>query len=66
MIGVHLNLIPGSGATTEPTPDELAKLSPEEQARTQASWERNQEWIRNRQGYADLQSTRPQTLAHIG
>jgi epoxide hydrolase len=64
MIGVHLNLIPGSGATTEPTPDELAKLSPEEQARTQASWERNQEWIRNRQGYADLQSTRPQTLAY--
>ncbi|MEU9187177.1 epoxide hydrolase [Streptomyces sp. NPDC048484] len=64
VIGVHLNLLPGAHATTEPTPDELAALNPRERERTLASWRRHQEWTRERQGYADLQSTRPQTLAY--
>ena len=64
VVGVHLNLIPGSAASSEPTAGELAALSPAEQERTHASWERNRAWIREKQGYADLQSTRPQTLAY--
>ncbi|MFJ3639356.1 epoxide hydrolase family protein [Streptomyces sp. NPDC090108] len=62
--GVHLNLIPGTGATSEPTEKELAELSPAERERTWASWERMREWSRDKQGYADIQSTRPQTLAY--
>ncbi|MEU6814419.1 epoxide hydrolase family protein [Streptomyces sp. NPDC046860] len=64
VVGVHLNLIPGAGATAEPTGEELAALSPAERARTFASWERMKEWTREKQGYADIQSTRPQTLAY--
>jgi len=64
VIGVHLNHLPGSSAVKEPDADELAGLSPSERRRTLASWERNQEWRRDRQGYADIQSTRPQTLAY--
>ncbi|MBB5935238.1 epoxide hydrolase family protein [Streptomyces zagrosensis] len=63
VIGVHLNLVPGAAAH-EPTAAELAALSPAERQRTLASWERNQQWMRERQGYADIQSTRPQTLAY--
>jgi pimeloyl-ACP methyl ester carboxylesterase len=64
VIGVHLNLIPGAGATSEPTPEELAPLDPAEQERTWASWRRQQAFASEQQGYADLQSTRPQTLAY--
>jgi epoxide hydrolase len=64
VIGVHLNLIPGSAATTDPDVDELAGLSSAERDRTRASWERNQRWERERTGYAVQQSTRPQTLAY--
>ncbi|MFF0726239.1 epoxide hydrolase family protein [Streptomyces sp. NPDC004134] len=64
VIGVHLNLIPGAGATAEPAAAELAALGPAERARTLASWARFQAWSREQQGYADLQSTRPQTLAY--
>ncbi|MFG3172605.1 epoxide hydrolase family protein [Streptomyces sp. NPDC048200] len=64
LIGVHLNLLPGSSATTEPTPGELAALSPEERERTRASWRRGQEWNREEGGYAAIQATRPQTLAY--
>jgi pimeloyl-ACP methyl ester carboxylesterase len=64
IIGVHLNLIPSSDASTEPDADELAALSSSERARTLASWERNQHWSREREGYAHIQSTRPQTLAY--
>ncbi|WP_369243980.1 epoxide hydrolase family protein [Streptomyces sp. R41] len=64
VIGAHLNLLPGSYATTEPTPEELAALSADERERTLASWRRAQEWSRDEQGYADIQSTRPQTLAY--
>ena len=64
VIGVHLNLIPGAAATAEPTEEELAQLSPAERERTQASWKRTQAWNRDRQGYADIQSSRPQTLAY--
>lgn len=63
VIGVHLNL-PASAPTQEPSAEELAALSPDERARTLASWERNRAWMRDRQGYADIQSTRPQTLAY--
>lgn len=64
VIGVHLNHIPGSSAAEEPDPTHLATLPPAERARTLASWELNQRWARDRQGYADIQSTRPQTLAY--
>jgi pimeloyl-ACP methyl ester carboxylesterase len=64
VIGVHLNLIPGAGATSEPTAAELAVLDVAEQERTWASWRRQQEFATEQQGYADLQSTRPQTLAY--
>jgi epoxide hydrolase len=64
IIGVHLNLIPGAGASAEPTPEELAALHPAERARTLASWARTREWERERTGYAVVQSTRPQTLAY--
>lgn len=64
IIGVHLNHIPGSSVTEEPDPAHLATLPPAERARTLASWELNQQWARDRQGYADIQSTRPQTLAY--
>jgi pimeloyl-ACP methyl ester carboxylesterase len=64
VIGVHLNLIPGGGATSEPTEKELAPLDPASRERTWASWRRYQAWLKDSQGYADLQSTRPQTLAY--
>ncbi|MFD7712985.1 epoxide hydrolase family protein [Streptomyces sp. NPDC059786] len=64
VIGVHLNLLPGSSATAEPTEEELAALSPAERERTLASWERGRRWARDEQGYADIQSTRPQTLSY--
>jgi pimeloyl-ACP methyl ester carboxylesterase len=61
---VHLNLLPGAQQATEPSAAELAELSPDERDRTQQSWERMRRWTRDKQGYADLQSTRPQTLAY--
>ncbi|MER8073207.1 epoxide hydrolase family protein [Streptomyces sp. NPDC094034] len=64
VIGVHLNLLPNAAAAHQPGADELDALPPQERARTLASWERAQEWSRERQGYADIQSTRPQTLAY--
>ncbi|MFI5709269.1 epoxide hydrolase family protein [Kribbella sp. NPDC051620] len=64
VIGVHLNLIPGAGATSEPTEDELAVLDPKERERTVASWQRFAGWLKESQGYAELQSTRPQTVAY--
>ena len=64
IIGVHLNLLPDSAASSEPDANELATLSPAERDRTVASWERSQLWRRDRQGYADIQSTKPQTLAY--
>jgi pimeloyl-ACP methyl ester carboxylesterase len=64
VIGVHLNLLPSGSATSEPTPEELAALTSEERERTLASWRRGQRWAREEQGYADIQATRPQTLAY--
>ncbi|MFR9779357.1 epoxide hydrolase family protein [Micromonospora sp. MS34] len=64
VIGVHLNLLPNSFQPQEPDPHELAALSPNERQRTLASWERIKAWSRERQGYADIQSTRPQTVAY--
>ena len=64
IIGVHLNLIPGAGASAEPAEDELSALSPAERERTLASWERARHWAAEKQGYADIQATRPQTLAY--
>ncbi|MET8627422.1 epoxide hydrolase family protein [Kitasatospora sp. NPDC004669] len=64
VIGVHLNLIPGGAAESEPTEEELAGLSAPERVRALASWERMREWNRERKGYADIQTTRPQTLAY--
>jgi epoxide hydrolase len=64
VIGVHLNLLPNSHQAHEPDPSELAVLSPEQRERTLASWERQKTWSRERQGYADIQATRPQTLAY--
>ncbi|MFD7286488.1 epoxide hydrolase family protein [Streptomyces sp. NPDC059863] len=64
VIGVHLNLLPNAAAAHKPGADELDALPPQERERTLASWERAREWSRDRQGYADIQSTRPQTLAY--
>ncbi|MEU9896206.1 epoxide hydrolase family protein [Streptomyces phaeochromogenes] len=64
VIGVHLNLLPGAHASAEPTPEELAALSPREREKTFASWRRNEEWTRERLGYATVQMTRPQTLSY--
>ncbi|MBG6140167.1 pimeloyl-ACP methyl ester carboxylesterase [Longispora fulva] len=64
VLGVHLNLLPGAAATAEPTHEDLADLSQAERDRTHASWDRMRHWLREKQGYADLQSTRPQTLAY--
>ena len=64
VIGVHLNLIPGAGATSEPDEKELAALTPAERERTLASWQRSQLWSGEQDGYAALQTTRPQTLAY--
>ncbi|AQS71171.1 epoxide hydrolase family protein [Streptomyces pactum] len=64
VIGVHLNLLPGGQQVTEPTPQELAALDPEERERTLTSWRRWDAWSREGTGYAVLQSTRPQTLAY--
>ncbi|MEV8553222.1 epoxide hydrolase family protein [Streptomyces glaucescens] len=64
VIGVHLNLLPGAQATTEPTAEELAALAPEERERTLASWRGWSAWSSEGTGYAVLQSTRPQTLAY--
>jgi pimeloyl-ACP methyl ester carboxylesterase len=63
VIGVHLTLI-SAYATSEPSPDELSHLSDGERQRTLASWERTRRWRRESDGYAALQSTRPQTLAY--
>ncbi|WP_280668421.1 MULTISPECIES: epoxide hydrolase family protein [unclassified Kitasatospora] len=64
VLGVHLNLIPNACMTHEPTPAELSALSPVEGKRCQESWESFREWTRDKQGYADIQATRPQTLAY--
>ncbi|MEU6576896.1 epoxide hydrolase family protein [Streptomyces sp. NPDC046805] len=64
VIGVHLNLLPGAQALTEPTAEELADLGPEERERTLASARRWAQWSSEGAGYAALQSTRPQTLAY--
>ncbi|AVT32189.1 epoxide hydrolase [Plantactinospora sp. BC1] len=64
VIGVHLNLLPGSAVTEEPDADLLGTLSPAERERTLASWRRTQRWDRDSGGYAAIQSTRPQTLAY--
>ncbi|MEV5875251.1 epoxide hydrolase family protein [Streptomyces sp. NPDC052101] len=63
-IGVHLNLLPGAQALTEPTEEELAALGPAERERTLRSWRRWDEWFREGAGYAALQSTRPHTLGY--
>ncbi|MFI9243424.1 epoxide hydrolase family protein [Streptomyces sp. NPDC053086] len=64
VIGVHLNLLPGAQAATEPTAEELAALGPEERERTLRSWRAWAEWSREGTGYAVLQSTRPHTLGY--
>jgi pimeloyl-ACP methyl ester carboxylesterase len=64
IIGVHLNLLPDSAAADEPVAAELAALTPAERERTHASWQRSRRWDRDSAGYAELQSTRPQTLAY--
>jgi epoxide hydrolase len=64
VIGVHLNLIPGSGAASEPDEQELSALTPAERERTRASWRRYREWDAEQNGYAALQTSRPQTLAY--
>ncbi|MFE6521936.1 epoxide hydrolase family protein [Streptomyces sp. NPDC057794] len=64
VLGVHLNLLPGAQAVTEPTAEELEPLGPEERERTLTSWRRWRDWSGEGTGYAVLQSSRPQTLAY--
>jgi pimeloyl-ACP methyl ester carboxylesterase len=63
-IGVHLNLLPGAQAATEPTPEELEALSPGERERALTSWRRWAAFSRDGIGYFHQQATRPQTLAY--
>jgi hypothetical protein len=64
VIGVHLNLIPGASADTEPDEQELSRLTPAERERTIASWPRNLRWSAEQDGYGTLQASCPQTLAY--
>ena len=64
VIGVHLNLLPGSHAATEPTEEELAGLDPGERERTLRSWRTWAAYTREGTGYAVLQATRPHTVGH--
>ncbi|MGW2516762.1 epoxide hydrolase family protein [Streptomyces sp. NPDC001617] len=64
VIGIHLNLLPGGQAATEPTAEELEALSPTERERTLASWRRWDAWFRDGAGYFHVQSTRPQPLSY--
>ncbi|MEU0898158.1 alpha/beta fold hydrolase, partial [Streptomyces massasporeus] len=64
VVGVHLNLLPGAQAATEPNAEELEALSPAERERTLTSWQRWREWSRDGTGYFHVQSTRPQTLSY--
>ncbi|MFC5218549.1 epoxide hydrolase family protein [Streptomyces coerulescens] len=64
VIGVHLNLLPGAQAATEPTAEQLDALSPEERERALTSWRRWAAWSRDGIGYYHQQATRPQTLAY--
>ncbi|MFF3564791.1 epoxide hydrolase family protein [Streptomyces sp. NPDC002574] len=63
VVGVHLNLLPDSSAKQSDAA-EWERLGPAERERAAASAERLRAWTRDRQGYADIQSTRPQTLAY--
>jgi pimeloyl-ACP methyl ester carboxylesterase len=63
VIGVHLTLI-SAYPTSEPSAKELNRLSGDERQRTLESWDRTRRWRRESEGYAALQSTRPQTLAY--
>jgi pimeloyl-ACP methyl ester carboxylesterase len=64
VVGVHLTLIPGTGASADPDAEGAVELSPAELERARASWRRNQQWEKESAGYAAQQSTRPQTLAY--
>ncbi|QOV33612.1 epoxide hydrolase [Streptomyces ferrugineus] len=64
VLGVHVNLLPGAQATSEPTPQELAELPPDEQERALTSWRRWAAFSRDGIGYYHQQATRPQTLAY--
>ncbi|QNP68478.1 epoxide hydrolase [Streptomyces roseirectus] len=64
VIGVHLNLLPGAQATTEPTEEELAALSPAERERTLLSWRAWSAWTADGSAYAALNATRPQTVGY--
>ena len=50
IIGVHLNLIPGTAATAEPTAEELAGMNLTDRERTLASWRRTRQWDRDSTG----------------
>jgi pimeloyl-ACP methyl ester carboxylesterase len=57
LCGVHVNMM---SATPPGAPDDLADLSPREQAQLA----RTQDYLKNGSGYVAIQSTRPQTLAY--
>jgi pimeloyl-ACP methyl ester carboxylesterase len=63
VVGVHLTLI-SAYATTEPSAEELSQLTDTERQRMLASWDRTRRWRKEGEGYAAIQSTRPQTLAY--
>ena len=51
-------------AYTPEAPDSATDVPPGQLDRARESWRRFGEFARDRQGYADIQSTRPQTLAY--
>jgi epoxide hydrolase len=64
VIGVHLNFLSDAYVASEPRAEELAVLDPSQRERTLASWQRTQQWNRERKANLDLRTTRPQTLAY--
>ena len=60
VLGVHINAMINGASVDRRRPDPLAGLSPEDIDSVQAT----EDWWRERGAYAQLQSTRPQTLAY--
>ncbi len=63
-VGVHLTMLSSAVALQEPSAEELADLSPQERERTLRSARQSARFNRTELGYAQVQSTRPQTLAY--
>jgi pimeloyl-ACP methyl ester carboxylesterase len=64
VLGLHVTSLLSGVPTDEPSPDELAALSPTERQRLRASLRRRARVNAEEMGYGIVQSTRPQTLTY--